>query len=153
MVLLAVHYRPLTNHAYSRLIMKEPLIKRNAALEPGLLHSERGTIMDQNRRIFTMKVIGLAAAAATGMGIAEAAEHHQTRMSTDGWSLDADTKFRCGTCRYWGGMRKISDDRKQVVAVSLGWCNNQASPMYRMLTPADHEMTKAGVWTKWEALA
>lgn len=109
--------------------------------------------MDQNRRTFAMQVAGIAAAAAAGIGTVEAAERRQIRMSADGWNLDADTKFRCGTCRYWGGMRKISDDKKQVVAVSLGWCNNPASPMYRSLVPADHEMTQPGVWTKWEALA
>lgn len=109
--------------------------------------------MDQNRRTFAMQVAGLAAAAAAGIGTVEAAEHqHEIQMSADGWKIDASTKFRCATCRFWGGMRKISDDKKQVVAVSLGWCNNPASPMYRSMTPADHEMTKAGVWVKWGAL-
>ena len=110
--------------------------------------------MDQNRRTFAMQAVGLVAAVAAGIGTAEAAGHHsETQMSVDGWKLDTDTKFRCGTCRFWGGMRKIADDKKQVVAVSLGWCNNTASPMYRALTPPDHEMTKPGVWTKWDALS
>ncbi|MDD5299760.1 MAG: hypothetical protein PHD65_04610 [Gallionella sp.] len=109
--------------------------------------------MDINRRTFALQMAGLAAAAA-GIGTVEAAEHqHAVQLSADGWKLDADTKFRCGTCQFWGGMRKVADDKKQVVAVSLGWCNNPASPMYRALTAADHEMTKPGVWTKWGALS
>ena len=109
--------------------------------------------MDINRRTFALQMAGLAVAAA-GIGTAEAAEHqHAVQISADGWKLDADAKFRCGTCQFWGGMRKISDDKKQVAAVSLGWCNNPASPMYRALTTADHEMTKPGVWIKWGALS
>jgi anaerobic selenocysteine-containing dehydrogenase len=112
--------------------------------------------MDQNRRTFTMQMAGVAAAAAAGIGTAEAAEHHHEAMmsapSADGWNLAADTRFRCGTCQFWGGMRKISGDKKQVNAVSLGWCNNPASPNYQELTSAVHEMNKPGVWTKWGAL-
>lgn len=109
--------------------------------------------MDQNRRTFALQAVAIAASIA-GLRNAGATVHqHEIQLSVDGWKLDANTKFRCGTCRFWGGMRKITDDKKQVVAVSLGWCNNPASPMYRSLTPADHEMNKAGVWVKWEALS
>lgn len=109
--------------------------------------------MDQNRRTFAMQVAGLAAATAAGIGTVEATEaRREVRMSPGGWTLESSTKNRCGTCRFWGGMRKITDDKKQVVAVSLGWCNNPVSPMYRSMTPPDHEMPKE-VWVKWEALA
>jgi hypothetical protein len=98
----------------------------------------------------------VAAATAVGFGTAEGAEHHHeaeiSAPTPEGWKLSADSKFRCGTCQFWGGMRKVTDDRKQVVAVSLGWCNNPASPMYSKLTAPVHEMTEAGVWTKWGAL-
>ena len=110
--------------------------------------------MDQNRRTFAIQVASLAAAVAAGIGTVEAHElPKEIRMSADGWNIKADTKFRCATCRFWGGMRKITDDKKQVVATSLGWCNNPNSPMYRSMTTPDHEMTKPGVWVKWEALA
>lgn len=112
--------------------------------------------MDQSRRTFAMQMVGIAAAAAAGIGTAEADEHHHeaaiSAPTADGWELASDTKSRCGTCRFWGGMRKITDDKKQVVAVSLGWCNNPDSPNYHKLTPPVHEMTKTNTWTKWDAL-
>ena len=113
--------------------------------------------MDQNRRTFSMQVAGIAAAAAAGIGTAEAAEpHHEAEISgptADGWKLASDTKSHCGTCQFWGGMRKISDDKKQVVAVSLGWCNNPDSPNYHNMTPPVHEMTEPNIWRKWGALS
>ena len=112
--------------------------------------------MDQNRRTFAMQMAGIAAAAA-GIGTVEAAEHHHvaeiSAPAADGWKLATDTKSRCGTCQFWGGMRKVTDDKKQVVAVSLGWCNNPKSPNYQKMTPAVHEMNDPGVWTKWSALS
>ena len=49
-------------------------------------------------------------------------------------------------------MRKISADRKQVIAQSMGWCNNPDSPNHQKLTAADHQMNKPGIWKKWPAL-
>lgn len=112
--------------------------------------------MDQNRRTFAMQAAGIAAAVAAGIGTAKAAEHHHeaeiSAPADDGWKLTSDTKSRCGTCEFWGGMRRISDDKKEVVAVSLGWCNNPNSPNYQKMTPAVHEMTKPNTWAKWGAL-
>jgi len=62
------------------------------------------------------------------------------------------TEDTCATCRFWGGIRKLSDDGKQVIAQSKGWCNNPNSPNHRKLTMADHRMGKADIWKKWTAL-
>jgi len=67
-------------------------------------------------------------------------------------AVDAIGEDICATCRFWGGMRKLSDDGKQVIAQSKGWCNNPASPNHRKLTMADHRMQKASVWKIWTAL-
>ena len=83
---------------------------------------------------------------------AQAAEEHVHAGPGDGLVVDATSKNRCATCQFWGGMRKISDDKKQVIAQSMGWCNNPESPNHRKLTVADHEMKKAGIWKKWGAL-
>ena len=113
--------------------------------------------MDENRRNFAAQMVGIATLAAAGIGTAQAEEHHHMAAmndgSGDGWKLSSDTTSRCGTCRYWGGMRRISDDKKEVVAVSLGWCNNPRSPTYRTMTPPTHEMPDPDTWTKWDALA
>ena len=66
--------------------------------------------------------------------------------------VDATLENTCATCRFWGGMRKLSDDGKQVMAQSMGWCNNPDSPNHRKLTMADHRMQRANVWKKWAAL-
>ena len=45
-----------------------------------------------------------------------------------------------------------SEDKKTVVAQSMGWCNNPDSPNYQKLTMADHQMKKVGVWKKWHVI-
>ena len=93
---------------------------------------------------------GTAALAAMGAHAAE--EHAPHGESGDGHAMDAGSENMCATCQFWGGMRKISEDGKQVVAQSMGWCNNPESPNHRKLTAPDHEMKKAGIWKKWAAL-
>jgi hypothetical protein len=124
-----------------------------------MLHKQQEIVMDRDRRNFAVQVAAIAALSAAGAGSASAGEHdHMHGMAGmggatgEGWKLASDQQSRCGTCRFWGGMRKISDDRKKVVAVSLGWCNNPDSPNYRDLTAPDHVMSQANVWRKWEAL-
>jgi hypothetical protein len=79
-------------------------------------------------------------------------EHHMHMGSGDGHAVDANAKELCGTCQFWGGMRKISQDKQQVIVQSMGWCNNPDSPNHLKLTPADHQMKKPGIWKKWPAL-
>jgi hypothetical protein len=114
-------------------------------------------MMDKDRRNLVLAGGGLATGALlAGMlpvAQASAEEHAHTSASADGESLDAGMQSRCGTCQFWGGMRKISADHKSVFAQSLGWCNNPKSPNYGKLTNAQHEMTDPGIWTKWPALA
>jgi hypothetical protein len=66
--------------------------------------------------------------------------------------VDAAAENTCATCQFWGGMRKISDDKTTLTAQSMGWCNNPSSPNHQKLTAADHRMKKPGIWTKWPAL-
>jgi len=80
-------------------------------------------------------------------------EHkHQHVGSGDGLAVDATGKDVCATCQFWGGMRKITEDGKQVIAQSMGWCNNPDSPNHQKLTAADHQQKKPGVWKQWAAL-
>ena len=84
----------------------------------------------------------------SGSLLAEQHPHH----GGAGLVISAAAQKTCATCQYWGGMRKLSTDKGQVTAQSMGWCNNPASPNYQKLTEADHEMTKPGVWKKWDLL-
>ena len=95
-------------------------------------------------------VVGTVALASLA---AHASEHeHMHGGSADGHAIDAMAADTCATCLFWGGMRKISGDKKQVFAQSMGWCNNPDSPNHQKLTMADHKMKKEGIWQKWEAL-
>jgi len=114
--------------------------------------------MDKDRRKLVLAGGGLATGAllAGVLPVAQAAAeeaHEHATASVDGESLDAGTQNRCGTCQFWGGMRKISADHMSVFAQSLGWCNNPKSSNYGKLTNAQHEMADPGIWTKWPALA
>jgi anaerobic selenocysteine-containing dehydrogenase len=89
---------------------------------------------------------------ALGSLAVNAAEEHAHEGSGQGLVVDAAAENTCATCQFWGGMRKIAEDKKTVVAQSMGWCNNPDSPNHQKLTAADHEMKKSGIWTKWPAL-
>ena len=90
---------------------------------------------------------------ALGSLTAYAGEHaHHGHSSGNGIEISASQKNTCATCQYWGGMRKVSKDRKLVTAQSMGWCNNPDSPNHQKLTGADHKMQKPGIWKKWAAL-
>lgn len=56
----------------------------------------------------------------------------------------------CATCRFWGGVRRVSEDKKTVHCESLGWCNNPDSPNYQTMTTP--ETGPMDAWRKWEAL-
>ena len=108
----------------------------------------------ESRRAFVSDVCKLAVGAiAIGSLSANAAETPEAGVSGDGVAVDTTAENRCATCQFWGGMRKVSEDKAQVLAQSLGWCNNANSPNHGKLTPPDHEMKKAGVWKRWAALS
>ncbi len=110
---------------------------------------------DKSRRHFLTSSAKLLAgtAALTSMGAyAGSHENHNHGAPGDGIAIDASAKDTCGTCQFWGGMRKVSEDKKTVKAQSMGWCNNPDSMNYQKLTSADHIMKKTGMWIKWPAL-
>jgi hypothetical protein len=120
-------------------------------------HNEKEETMNEDRR--KLLITGgltagalVASALPVAPAVAEEAMDMHAAPSADGEALSAATEDRCGTCQFWGGMRKISSDHKSVFAQSLGWCNNPKSPNYQKLTNATHQMTNAGIWTKWPAL-
>jgi len=110
--------------------------------------------VESRRNFLTTAGKLLISTAALGSIAAHATEEHAHPPgdSGDGLAVDATSKNMCGTCQFWGGMRKISDNKKEVIAQSMGWCNNPDSPNHQKLTAADHEMKKPGIWKKWPAL-
>ena len=108
----------------------------------------------QSRRCFlsaSTKLLASTAALASVGAFAGSHEHHHGG-SGDGVVIDATAKDTCGTCQYWGGMRKVSKDKTMLTAQSMGWCNNPDSPNNQRLTAADHHMKLPGVWKKWTVL-
>jgi len=98
-------------------------------------------------------LVGTVALASLGAQASDEHEHEHGHGGSGGdLAVDATAEDVCATCRFWGGMRKLSDDGKQVLVQSKGWCNNPASPNHRKLTMADHRMRKADVWKQWTAL-
>ena len=68
-----------------------------------------------------------------------------------GFKIDSATEYKCATCNFWGGIRKLSEDSKTITTQSLGWCNNPKSHSYQKMTPPDYGPMKA--WKKWGALS
>jgi hypothetical protein len=92
-------------------------------------------------------VLGSVARAAAGE---EHGAHHTGRKGVAAVMVDATREGVCGTCRFWGGIRRVSEDRKVVHAESLGWCNNVESPHFQTMRTPEAGPMKA--WRKWEAL-
>ena len=67
-----------------------------------------------------------------------------------GFSMSSSTEGQCISCRFWGGVRRISEDRKTITAESLGWCNNPKSMQHQKMTPPNYGPMKN--WVKWGAL-
>jgi anaerobic selenocysteine-containing dehydrogenase len=66
------------------------------------------------------------------------------------YPVKAQEKGICATCQFWGGVRRVSEDRKTVYSESLGWCNNSKSRFFQTkTTPINGPMNS---WKKWEAL-
>jgi anaerobic selenocysteine-containing dehydrogenase len=109
---------------------------------------------DESRRNFLATsakfVAGSAALACAGALASSQGQEHAS--AGDGMHVDAAVKNTCGTCQYWGGMRKLSKDKNSVSAQSMGWCNNPESMNYHKLTAADHVMKKPGMWKKWPVI-
>ncbi len=110
---------------------------------------------DENRRNLLKKSGAiLAAGALGGLGMSAGASEHKGHMKGNkgvpAVVVGADKEGLCATCRFWGGIRRASEDKKTVYCESLGWCNNPESHNYQtMTTPVTGPMK---VWQKWEAL-
>jgi len=112
-------------------------------------------VSDASRRKFLAKSAKFLAGSAAFVSASALASSHGAKMhagSVDGKAVDASAENTCATCQYWGGMRKVSEDKSQVMTQSMGWCNNPESMNYRKLTNPDHVMKKMGIWKKWAAL-
>ncbi len=101
---------------------------------------------DANRRIFMHRTGQLMIGGLLGSVVA----HTASADHEAGFAMPSSTEGRCITCRYWGGIRKISKDGKVIITQSLGWCNNPKSMSYQKMTPPDFGPMKA--WQKWDAL-
>jgi hypothetical protein len=95
------------------------------------------------RRQFLIGSSSLLVSAAVGGSVA----HADTPAF---YPMAADVTGRCGTCRYWGGMRKLSEDGETVLIQSMGWCNNPKSVNYQKLTTAESGPMPA--WKRWELI-
>jgi len=104
-------------------------------------------MQSETRRAFLGLVAGSLGVGATR---AFAATEHQGAGSSTAYAISADTKERCGTCQFWGGKRRVSEDGKTVLAESLGVCNNPPSHNYQKVTTP--ETGPMPLWKKWEAL-
>lgn len=118
-------------------------------------------MQDENRRGF-LKTGGaaLAVGAAGLLGARAHADEHAGHMTpggqlksekgTDAFTVKAKEPGLCATCQFWGGVRRVSEDKGTVYCESLGWCNNPKSHHYQSkTTPVTGPMDS---WKKWEAL-
>jgi anaerobic selenocysteine-containing dehydrogenase len=96
-------------------------------------------------------LVGTAALSTTGV-YASSHDQKEHPASADGVTVNADAKYICATCQFWGGMRKVSKDKKTISVQTMGWCNNENSMNYQKLTSAVRTMKKTGIWKKWAAL-
>ena len=117
-------------------------------------------MQDQDRRGF-LKTGGalLAAGVAGGLGANARAADYKAQMEQgiksekgiDAFTVKALEEGICATCQFWGGVRRVSEDKKTVYCETLGWCNNSGSRYFQSkTTPATGPM---GSWKRWEALA
>ncbi len=101
---------------------------------------------DTNRRQFLGKTGKIVTATAFG-GMLTAT----TANAGLKFEMSSDTEGKCATCKFWGGIRKLSKDGKTVSAQSLGYCNNPGSHNYhKTTTPETGPMKK---WEKWGAIS
>jgi hypothetical protein len=109
---------------------------------------------ESRRRL--LRTSGLAVASGALLGIspnARAADPGSAAGAVPGVAavvIGTEREGICATCQYWGGLRRVAVDGKSVLAESLGWCNNRASPSFQMMRSPEAGPMKA--WRKWDAL-
>lgn len=105
------------------------------------------------RRVLSALLSGAAVAAVLPAHAHEGAAHADTMLGmgdSDGYLMSAKLTQHCATCEFWGGERRLSEDRGSLTVMGLGWCNNPKSPNYRKRTSPEHG--PMDVWQKWGAL-
>jgi hypothetical protein len=109
------------------------------------IQTRRREAMISRRTIFRAAAASMAAAT----GTAAMASGHITAPSSS-INTAASQVGVCATCKFWGGVRRVSPDKQTVYSESLGWCNNSASPNFqKKTTPISGPMK---MWQKWDAL-
>ena len=99
-----------------------------------------------NRREFFSKSGKLIAYSSLATGFLASSAHAGLK-----YEMSSATEGKCATCRYWGGVRKLSKDGETVISQSLGYCNNPESHNYhKTTTPETGPMKK---WKKWEVIS
>ena len=93
----------------------------------------------------------LAAAGGLSRSASAADDHKGHGKGVAAIMVDAGREGVCATCRYWGGTRRVTEDKKSVYAESLGWCNNSESPHF--LSMRQPEAGPMKMWRKWDALS
>jgi hypothetical protein len=109
---------------------------------------------EQTRRGFISRS-GVLIATTAAVGVSQPAlsqDHSHHGGMGDGLRISTSAEKTCATCRFWGGMRRVDEDKAEITTQSMGWCNNPDSPNYSKLTQADHQMKKPGIWEKWSVL-
>jgi len=117
-------------------------INKMKMAETGKSESQSPDI-SHRRRFFSR--IGVALFGLTGA----AALLAHPGVSYGSTEIPADSKKKCATCLFWGGVRKISKDGKSITADGKGWCNNPKSPAYQKETKPTQGSPE---WVKWDAL-
>ena len=110
---------------------------------------------DQSRRnMLTKGSAVLAVGVLGGLGLKANADmaHSEGNKGIAAVIISADKEGICATCRFWGGIRRASEDKMNVYCESLGWCNNPDSPNYQKMTMPVPTNGPMKVWRKGEAL-
>ncbi len=106
--------------------------------------------MSQSKQLGRRSFLNGAAAVSAGLLSLSGSE----TFADDTFSMSAGTTGKCGTCKFWGGVRKVSKDGKSVTFESqaaTGWCNNPESGNYHQRTAP--ETGPMPMWRKWSVLA
>jgi hypothetical protein len=104
-----------------------------------------------NRRRFIYRTGQLVAGGLLGSSVLNAQAADAPVPSENFYEMPTSTEGKCATCEFWGGVRRLTKDRKQVLVQSLGWCNNPTSRHYQQLTTPETGPMES--WKKWGALA
>lgn len=103
-----------------------------------------------DRRRFMYRAGQLVAGGLLGSTLLHAQAADAPASGDNFYPVDASTEGKCATCEYWGGVRRVTRDRNQVLVQSLGWCNNPESHHFQRLTTPETGPMES--WKKWGVL-